>query len=62
MYNVIEKYQDMSGKYLVRVAINEDETIFLNFDADPSAELIETETQKMVDFLAALEEERNPEE
>jgi hypothetical protein len=51
MYPVTEKYIDMAGKYMVRVLINDTDTIFLKFQHDPTDEEIQIETQKYLDNL-----------
>jgi hypothetical protein len=57
MYTIISREQDIAGRWLVRVAINDERTIFLNFDHDPSQEEVDTAVTK---WLESQQPEEQP--
>ena len=48
----IEKFQDMAGKWQVRVLIADDSAIFLKFDHNPTVDEVKTEVAKYIENLA----------
>jgi hypothetical protein len=59
MYQIISKEQDIAEKWMVRVAITSNESVFFKFEANPSQEEVDAEVIK---HLATQELASSPEE
>ena len=44
----LEKYKNIAGKWCVRVAISDDEAIFLKFQEEPTEEMVKAEVSKFI--------------
>lgn len=51
---IVEKWQDVAGKWRVKVALNENESVILKFQENPSDEVILAETNKYLKSIANL--------
>ena len=49
---IIEKFQDISGKWRVRVLIADTEVIFLKFDHEPTISEVKAEVARYIENLA----------
>lgn len=51
MYEIIENFIDSAGKHRLRVSINNEQSIILKFNDNPTNELIETEVNKYLNSI-----------
>lgn len=47
----LEKYQDVAGKWQVRVLISDDKSVFFKFQKEPTEEEIKAETLKFIESI-----------